>query len=128
MSKIVEFLHECKVFYLATVDEDQAQVRPINSVMEYHGKIYFETSNKKKMYQQMLKRPKVAISGMAESEWIRITGKVVVDDREELKDAMFEAMPALKNVYTREELIVYYLEDMDAKLCGFGTQPVSLED
>ena len=57
MSKTVDFLHNAKVFYLATVDGTQARVRPINSAMAYNGKVYFETSNKKEMYQQMLKNP-----------------------------------------------------------------------
>ncbi|SDN27349.1 pyridoxamine 5'-phosphate oxidase family protein [Lachnospira pectinoschiza] len=128
MSKIVDFLHESKVFYLATVDGDQAQVRPINSVMEYKGQIYFETSNKKNMYQQMLKSPKVAISGMADGKWIRISGEAVMDEDDELKNAMFEAHPALKNVYTFEELIVYHLDNMDAKVYSFTEKPVTLED
>lgn len=75
-----------------------------------------------------VKSSKVAISGMGESRWICITGKVVIDGREELKDAMFEAVPAHGNVETREELVVYCLENMDVKLCGFGAQPVTLKD
>ncbi|MDD3363341.1 MAG: pyridoxamine 5'-phosphate oxidase family protein [Hespellia sp.] len=66
MSKTVDFLHDSKVFYLASVDNEKARVRPINSVIEYDGKIYFEISNKKEMYQQMLKNLNIAISGMAD--------------------------------------------------------------
>ncbi len=128
MSKIVDFLHATKVFYLATVDGEQAQVRPINSVIKHEGQIYFETSNKKAMFRQMLANPNVAISGMAGSEWIRITGKVIMDSREEMKDAMFAAIPSLKTVYTRDELEVFYLEDIKAFVHSFTAVPVELKD
>lgn len=49
MSKTVDFLHEAKVFFHATIDGTQAQVRPIDSVILHDGKIYFETSSKKAM-------------------------------------------------------------------------------
>ncbi len=126
MSDIVNLLHETEVFHLATIDGDRAQVRPINSVIEYKGQIYFETSNRKKMYQQMQKNPNVAISGMAKGKWIRISGKAVMDEGDELKNAMFDAIPALKNTYSYEELVVYHLDDMEAFEYAFGKEPIKL--
>lgn len=74
MSQTIDFLKKAKVFYHASVDGTEARVRPINSVIAYQGKVYFETSSQKEMYRQMLENPSVAISGMAEGKWIRITG------------------------------------------------------
>lgn len=128
MSKTVDFLHEAKVFYLATVDGEEARVRPINSVIDHNGKIYFETSNKKKMYQQMLKNPNVAVTGMADGKWIRITGKAVMDETDEMKQVMFDALPDLKSVYTFEELVTYYLEDMKSTIYSFDADPIELTE
>jgi uncharacterized pyridoxamine 5'-phosphate oxidase family protein len=128
MSKVVDFLNSSKVFYLATVDGDKARVRPINSVIEYNGKIYFETSSQKDMYRQMLINPNVAISGMADSKWIRVTGKAVMDENPEAVQAMFDAIPALKDVYSREEFKVYYLEEMKAVVYSFQSEPEELEN
>ena len=128
MSKVVDFLNSSKVFYLATVDGGEARVRPINSVIEYNDRIYFETSNQKDMYKQMLKNPSIAVSGMAGSEWIRVTGKAVMDKNYESKQAMFTAIPALKDVYSEEELKVYYIEDMKATVYSFNADPVQLEN
>lgn len=128
MSKTVDFLHHSKVFYLATVDETEARVRPINSVIEHNGKIYLETSNKKDMYQQLLKNPSIAVSGMADSQWIRITGKAVMDESREAKQAMFTLLPALRDVYTEEELVPYYITDMQSIVYNFNSEPVILED
>ncbi len=128
MSKTVDFLHDSKIFYLATVDGAQARVRPINSVIVHNGKIYFETSNKKEMYQQMLKNPSIAVSGMADGKWIRVTGKAVMDETDEAKYAMFDTLPALKEVYSHEELAPYYIMDMKSTVYSFGAAPVELED
>ncbi len=128
MSKTVDFLHEAKVFYLATVDGEEARVRPINSVIDHNGKIYFETSNKKQMYQQMLKNPNVAVTGMADGKWIRITGKAVMDETDEMKQVMFDALPDLKSVYTFEELVTYYLTDMKSTIYSFDADPIELTE
>lgn len=128
MSKTVDFLHEAKVFYHATVDGTHAQVRPINSVMVHDGRIYFETSSNKAMYRQMLENPNIAICGMADSKWIRITGKVVMDESDEAKQAIFTAIPALKEVYSYEELVPYYITDMKSVVYAFGAEPVVLDD
>lgn len=128
MSKVVDFLNASKVFYLATVDGDEARVRPINSVIEYNGKIYFETSNQKNMFQQMVNNPSIAISGMVDSEWIRVTGKAVIGNHEEAKNAMLRAIPALKELYGEEALEVFYIEDMKATVYSFSGEPVELEN
>lgn len=114
MSKTIDFLHKASVFYHASVDGTEARVRPINSLISYKGKIYFETSTRKEMYQQMLQNPSVAISGMAGGNWIRISGKAVMDESDEAKQAMFDTLPSLKDVYTYEEMAPYYLTDMKA--------------
>lgn len=128
MSKTIVFLHQAGTFYHASVDGTEARVRPINSVIRYNGKVYFETSSKKDMYRQMLQNPSVAISGMADGKWIRITGKAVMDESDAAKQAMFDTLPALKKVYSYEELAPYYLEDMKAVIYSFDAEPVVLDD
>lgn len=128
MSKTIDFLHKAGAFYHASVDGTEARVRPINSVISYKGKIYFETSNRKEMYRQMLQNPSVAISGMADGKWIRITGKAVMDESDEAKQAMFDTLPALRDVYSYEEMAPYYLTDMKAVVYSFTEEPVVLED
>lgn len=128
MSKTVDFLHKASVFYHASVEGAEARVRPINSVIEYNGKIYFETSNVKDMYRQMLENPYFAVSGMAEGKWIRITGKAVMDESDEAKRVMLEALPDLKKVYSYEELVPYYITDMKSVVYSFDGSPLELED
>lgn len=128
MSKTIDFLHKAGIFYHASIDKNEARVRPINSVISYNGKIYFETSNKKEMYQQMLQNPNIAISGMADDKWIRIVGKAIMDESNEAKHAMFEALPALKDVYSYEEIVPYYITDMKSVVYSFNEEPIILDD
>ena len=104
MKKSLEFLQECGVFYLATVEGDQPRVRPFGAVFEYEGKLYTATNNQKACFKQMLVNPKIELSGMNnEGQWIRLTGLVSHDDRIEAKAFALEAVPFLKTMYSAED-------------------------
>ena len=98
--------------------------------MEYQGRVYLATNNTKKVFQQLVKNPKVEVSGMAKGKWIRLSGKAVVDDSKEAKEAMLEANPVLKNMYNLEDGIfaVFYLDDMKASLYSMTGDPIELEN
>lgn len=130
MSKVVDFLNEAKTYYLATVEDDQPRTRPFGATVEHNGKVYLATNNTKKVYQQLIKNPKTEISGMAAGKWIRLSGEAVFDDSVEAKQAMLEANPALKNMYSLEDEIfaVFYLDNIQAVVYSFAGEPVVLED
>ena len=75
--KVIDFLKNARVFYMATVDGDQPHVRPIGFVMEYKGKLAFYSDNTKNMYQQLQVNPKVEICAIDEKmNTLRIKCKV----------------------------------------------------
>lgn len=53
MNEVLEFLTSNPTFYLATVEGDQARVRPFGAVMKYEDKLYFATNNKKTCFQSI---------------------------------------------------------------------------
>lgn len=128
MSKVIDFLNEAKVYYLATVEGDQPRVRPFGATMEHNGKVYLGTNNQKKVYQQLLANPKIEVSGMAKEKWIRVSGEVVFDDSIEAKEAMLEANPSLKDMYSVDDgtFVVFYLENMQALVCSFTGESETL--
>ena len=87
MKEVINYLKECGTFYLATTEGEQPRVRPFGAVCEFEGKLYIVTNNQKDVYRQMLKNPKVEISGMNQGTWIRITGEVQEDLRREARVA-----------------------------------------
>ena len=71
MKRVYDFLKEAKVYYLATMDGDQARVRPFGTIDLFDGKLYIMTKNRKKVSDQMKANPKVEITAMRGDDWIR---------------------------------------------------------
>ena len=64
MSKVIEFLKENPVQYLATVGRDgKAKCRPFMFIGEMEGKRWFCTNNTKDVYKDMLANPEIENSG-----------------------------------------------------------------
>lgn len=130
MSKVVEFLNEAKIYYIATTEDGQPRVRPFGATVEYNGKVYLATNNQKKVYQQLLSNPKTEISGMAKGKWIRLSGEAVFDDSIEAKEAMLSANPSLKDMYSLDDglFAVFYLDNMKASVYSYTSEPEILEN
>lgn len=126
MEQTLEFLKEAGTFYLATVEGDQPRVRPFGAVFMYEGKLYTATNNTKECYKQMIANPKVEVSAMnKKGQWIRLAGKVVPDDRREVKEYALEAIPVLQKMYHIDDGIftVLYFEYGNATISSFTEEP-----
>ncbi len=123
MRDVVDALHKAQVFYLATVDGDgKPHVRPFGAVVRYDNRVWFCTGNQKPVYKQIKDNGSVEISATlmdkGAPEILRISGKAVIEDNQGAKDAMFEAMPQLKQMYAEkmEQFAVFYLDAGAAKI------------
>ena len=127
MKEVVQFLKDCKTFYLATAEENgQPHVRPFGAVCEFEGKLYIVTNNQKKVFAQMLKNPKIEISGMAKGKWIRLEAEAIHDARREARAAMLEEnTAALSSMYAVDDglMEVLYLQNATASICSFVAEP-----
>ncbi len=125
MNKITEFLNQSGTFYLSTVENNMPRVRPFGAVAEYDGKIYICTNNQKNVFKQILVNPNIEISSMVGDKWIRLEGKLVVDERIEAKGAMLESNPSLRSMYNENDGIfeVLYFTEATAKICSFTSEP-----
>lgn len=133
MEEVLKFLSENHTFYFATVDDNKPKVRPLGFFMAYEDKLYFGIGKQKQSYQQILENPYVELStASAKGEWIRISGKVKIDERKEVQEKAFETLPMLKALYNEEtghKLGVFYLEEATAEIAdmagGFKKIPLS---
>jgi uncharacterized pyridoxamine 5'-phosphate oxidase family protein len=120
MSKVLDFLRDAQVFYIATVDGDTPKVRPFGLTFEYDGKLYFGVGDYKPSYRQLQANPKFEISAVRNgTEWIRLSAKAVFDDRPEVSDEAFEVAPNLKEAYVGEgkpKLALFYADGLDATI------------
>ena len=125
MKEALKFLQDCGTFYLATDDNGQPRVRPFGAVAEFKGKLYITTNNQKDVYHQMLKNPKVEMSGTIGGQWIRVTGEVKEDTRREARVAMMDANPSLSGMYDVDDgkFTVLYFTSGTATIYSFTEEP-----
>jgi len=129
MKKVEQFLKESGTYYLATVEGDQPRVRPFGTVNIFEDKLYIQTGKVKPVSKQIHANPKVEICACKGPEWLRVAGELVEDDRIEAKEAMLEAYPALKGMYSATDgnTEVFYLKNAVATFSSFTSAPEVIE-
>ena len=121
MQEVYEFLKSCGTYYLATVEGDQPRVRPFGTVDIFEGRLYIQTGKVKSVSKQLQANPKAEICGFKGGTWVRVSGRLVRDDRVEAKRHMLEAYPSLQKMYSAEDdnTEVLYFEDAEATFSSF---------
>ena len=129
MERVVKFLKEAGTYYLATVDGDQARVRPFGTVNVFEGKVYIQTGKVKDVSKQIHANPKVEICAFMNGEWLRVSGKLVEDDRREARQSMLDAYPNLQAMYSADDgnTEVFYFEDATATFSSFTGAPETVK-
>lgn len=125
MEKVLEFLKNAEVYYLATVDGDQPRVRPFGTIHIFEGKLYIQTGKVKDVSKQIHKNPKAEICAFKDGAWLRLAGTLVEDERVEAKASMLDAYPTLKGMYAADDgnTEVFYFKDATATFTSFGKEP-----
>ena len=125
MKEVREFLKDCGVYYLATIDQDKPKVRPFGTAEIFENHLYIQTGKKKDVFKQIEKNPNVEICAFKDGRWIRISGKLVLDDRIEAKKDMLDKNPTLKNMYSEldDNTAVLYFESATATISSFTEEP-----
>ena len=125
MKEVYEFLKSADTYYLATVEGDQPRVRPFGTVDVFEGKLYIQTGKIKNVSKQIQVNPKVEVCVFKDGKWIRVSGKLVRDDRVEAKKHMLDSYPSLQNMYSAEDdnTEVLYFEDAIATISSFTEEP-----
>lgn len=125
MQEVYEFLKNCGTYYLATVEGDQPRVRPFGTVNIFEGKLYIQTGKVKNVSKQLQVNPKAEICAFADGKWLRLSGKLIRDDRVEAKKDMLDKYPSLQSRYSAEDdnTEVLYFEDATAVFYSFTDEP-----
>ena len=120
MSKVVEFLKETPVQYLATVGRDgKAKCRPFMFIGEMEGKLWFCTNNTKDVYKDMLANPEIEISTSSPSyAWIRLNGKAVFENNMAAKE-MCMGNPIVKGQYQTADNPIFGKPAVRVLICRY---------
>ena len=128
MQEVYEFLKKCQTYYLATVEDDQPRVRPFGTIDIFEGKLYIQTGKIKAVSKQIQQNAKVELCAFDGEKWLRLSGKLVRDDRVEAKEHMLAGYPSLQAMYsaTDDNTEVLYFEDATAVFSSFTGEPVTI--
>ena len=119
IEKVNDFLADAGVFFLASIDGDQAKCRPLGFHMLIDDKIYFGVGTFKEVWKQMQENPKIEIVALNDEKdkFIRYYGNATADDNPELVEKAFEMMPEIGEIYKANnwEMGIFYLDDATAE-------------
>ena len=127
MKKVIAFLQENPVQYLATIGRDgKAKCRPFMFAGEMDGKLWFCMNSTKDVYKDMQVNPYVELSVSSPSyAWIRLSGKAVFENNMAAKE-MCMANPIVKGQYgdaSNPIFEVFYLAEARAVIADFSGNP-----
>lgn len=122
MQTVCEFLQKARIFYVATAEDDQPRVRPFGIAHIIDGRLCVMTGKCKPVSKQIEKNPKAEVCACIDGEWVRITGKLLEDDRMETRNAMLEAYPFMKKTYSADDgnMQILYFQDATAVFDSFS--------
>jgi uncharacterized pyridoxamine 5'-phosphate oxidase family protein len=125
MKEVCEFLKECGVYYLATMDGDSPRVRPFGTSEIYNDRLYIQTGKMKDVYKQIEKNNKVEICAFKDGKWLRVSGELIPDESIEAKKDMLDKNPSLRSMYNENDdnTIVLYFESGHAVISSFTEEP-----
>ena len=129
MKEVHEFLKSCGVYYLATVDGDKPKVRPFGTAEIFDNHLYIQTGKSKDVSKQIEINPNVELCAFKDGKWIRVSGKLVRDDRIEAKKDMLDKNPNLRGMYNENDdnTEVLYFESGIAVISSFTDAPKTIE-
>ena len=125
MDKVLKFLKDAETYYLASVEGDQPRVRPFGTAHVFEGKLYIQTGKVKDVSKQLHQNPKSEICAFKNGEWLRVSGKLIEDDRNEARQSMLDVYPSLQKMYKADDgnTEVFYFENATAIFSSFTHEP-----
>lgn len=101
MSKAYEFLKECGVFFVLSVNGKSPAGRPFGAIMEADDCLYLSTNDMNEAHKQIRANGNIQIVAQKpnSAEWIRITGVATECDDLCLKNKMMEECPNVKQIF-----------------------------
>ena len=128
MKQILDFLIANPVQFLATVGVDgKPKVRPFQFMLEEKGKLWFCTSNKKDVYDELQKQPCIELSvTSSDNAWLRLSGKVIFENNFSIKNKIIEQNELVYSIYKNgdnPDFEVFYLVEGNATIADFSGKP-----
>ena len=122
-SRVYNFLKDCNYYFLSTIDSasNKPRVRPFGTINIFEDKLYIQTGKGKDVAKQIEENNKFEICAFdGKSQWIRISGELISDERITAIQSMLKAYPELSNMYNANNTIVYYFNNAIVRFFAYG--------
>lgn len=110
----IDFFEENSCGFLATVSDNKPKVRPWAFQFEDFGKIWFMTTNNKRVFSELKANPHIEFCSLSRDFTSgRLNGKIEFLNDLSIKERILEDRPILKDIYqtsTNPLLETFYLE------------------
>lgn len=105
MSKAYEFIKECGVFFILSINGGAPAGRPFGAIMEYGDNLYISTSDVKSVYRQFKENEQIQIIAIKDGtrNWIRITGIATECGDPLIKNRMLHECPGLTQIFPNSD-------------------------
>ncbi len=125
MNEIRDFIKESGMFFIATIDNNKPKVRPFGVIEIYEDHLYIQTGKKKDVFKQIMDNNNVELCAFNNGKWIRVSGKLILDDRVEVKKYMLDQNPELRTMYNENDdnTAVLYFDGGKAVIYSFTEEP-----
>ena len=108
LQKALEFLRKHNEITFATTDGTSPKLR-IFQIMHQEGTtLYFATSSKKAVWQELQANPNVELLAYADKVSIRCSGMVSFDVSDDVKRWIYDNNPVLPRLYTSYDKLEYF--------------------
>lgn len=108
LQKALEFLRKHNEITFATTDGTLPKLR-IFQIMHQEGTtLYFATSSKKAVWQELQANPNVELLAYADKVSIRCSGMVSFDVSDDVKGWIYDHNPVLPRLYTSYDQLEYF--------------------
>ena len=119
-TEVLAFIKSQKVTYMATIDGDQACVRPMSGLVEIDGKLAWCTNRTKEVFNEIQAQPKIEYCMYDKGLTVRLRGVCKVDDSDVAKQAYLKIQPGVAKWYGGGEadMAVMVFENATAFVTG----------
>lgn len=108
MEKAFEFLRTYKDVAFATVENGKPKIRVFQIMKQEGHTLYFATSTRKEVYNQLQQNPNVELLAMRGNISVRITGQAVFDVDDNTAQEIYATNPVLQRLYKSYTDMVYF--------------------
>ena len=108
LQQALDFLKAHNEVAFATCEGNLPKIRVFQIMKQEGNVLYFSSSTKKAVWQELKKNPNVELLAYADNVSVRCVGMVNFDVEEKVKQWIYENNPVLPRLYSSYDQLVYF--------------------